>query len=100
MAGSRPANAPMTMAEAMPPAHASTGTTAAQPLELAYTAVEVTPKRRSSTDTTMMLATPMAPTMSATTPRPRKRLSNAPAAAARAVRTSDEMDAVHRPPAR
>ena len=37
----------------------------------------------------MMLATPTAPTISATTPSPRKRLSNAPAAAARAVSTSD-----------
>jgi hypothetical protein len=37
----------------------------------------------------MMFATPTAPTMSATTPRPRKRLLNAPAAAARAVSTSD-----------
>ena len=37
----------------------------------------------------MMLATPTAPTISATTPSPRKRLSNAPAAAARAVSASD-----------
>ena len=38
----------------------------------------------------MMLATPTAPTISATTRSdPRKRLSNAPAAAARAVSTSD-----------
>src|SRR3989337_1725892 len=45
--------------------------------------------RRSRTEMTMMLATPTAPTINATTPRPRKRLSNAPAAAARAVGTSD-----------
>jgi hypothetical protein len=37
----------------------------------------------------LMLATPTAPTITATTPSPRKRLSNAPAAAARAVSTSD-----------
>jgi DNA-binding NarL/FixJ family response regulator len=46
-------------------------------------------ERRSSTEMIMMLATPTAPTISATTPSPRKRLSNAPAAAARAVSTSD-----------
>src|SRR5205823_4780234 len=38
-AGNRPASAPMRMAAAMPPAHASTGITMAQLLELAYTAV-------------------------------------------------------------
>jgi hypothetical protein len=37
----------------------------------------------------MNLATPTAPAISATTPSPRKRLSNAPAAAALAVSTSD-----------
>jgi hypothetical protein len=37
----------------------------------------------------MMLATPTAPTISATTLSPRKRLSNAPAPAARAVSASD-----------
>src|SRR5206468_7606616 len=42
-AGSRPANAPIRMAEAMPPAHASTGITTAQLFELAYTAVAVAP---------------------------------------------------------
>src|SRR5438132_5429359 len=46
-------------------------------------------ERRSRTEMIMMLATPTAPTISATTPSPRKRLLNAPAAAARAVRTSD-----------
>src|SRR5687767_15511363 len=46
-------------------------------------------ERRSSTEMIMMLATPTAPTISATTPSPRKRLSNAPAAAARAVSASD-----------
>ena len=125
-AGIRPANAPIRMAEAMPPDHASTGITTAQPFELAYTAVAAAPastpttppmtasridsarncvriwpfvaprarrrpisERRSSTEMIMMLATPTAPTISATTPSPRKRLSNAPAAAARAVSTSD-----------
>ena len=34
-AGIRPANAPIRMAEAMPPDHASTGITTAQPFELA-----------------------------------------------------------------
>src|SRR5438105_11024058 len=38
-AGIRPANAPITMADAMPPDHASTGITTAQFFELAYTAV-------------------------------------------------------------
>src|SRR4029079_4525644 len=46
-------------------------------------------ERRSSTEMIMMFATPTAPTISATTPSPRKRLSNAPAAAARAVSTSE-----------
>src|SRR3954453_17775386 len=46
-------------------------------------------ERRSSTEMIMMLATPTAPTIRATIPSPRKRLSNAPAAAARAVSTSD-----------
>ena len=46
-------------------------------------------ERRSSTEMIMMLATPTAPTIRATTPRPRKRLSNAPAAAARAVSASE-----------
>jgi hypothetical protein len=39
MAGIRPANAPIRMAAAMPPDHASTGITTAQLFELAYTAV-------------------------------------------------------------
>src|SRR5260370_36681911 len=48
-AGSRPASAPMRMAEMMPPDHASTGITTAQLLELAYTAVAAAP---ASTPTT------------------------------------------------
>jgi hypothetical protein len=39
MAGIRPANAPIRMAEAMPPDHASAGITTAQLFVLAYTAV-------------------------------------------------------------
>src|SRR5262245_17856143 len=46
-------------------------------------------ERRSRTEMIMMLAPPTAPTISATSPSPRKRLLNAPAAAARAVSTSD-----------
>src|SRR3954451_10624220 len=42
-AGIRPANAPIRMAEAMPPVHASAGITTAQCFELAYTAVAATP---------------------------------------------------------
>src|SRR5438270_11070025 len=42
-AGIRPANAPMRMAEAMPPDHASTGITTAQLFALAYTAVAAAP---------------------------------------------------------
>src|SRR5207302_11411254 len=48
-AGIRPANAPIRMAEVMPPAHASTGITTAQLFELAYTAVAAVP---ASTPTT------------------------------------------------
>src|SRR6266536_1732803 len=125
-AGIRPASMPIRIAEAMPPAHASTGITMAQLFELAYTAVAAAPastpttppmtasridsprncvriwpcvapsarrrpisERRSRTEMIMMLATPTAPTISATTPSPWKRLLNAPAAAARAVRRSD-----------
>jgi hypothetical protein len=46
-------------------------------------------ERRSRTEMIMVLATPTAPTIRATTPSPRKRLLNAPAAAARAVNTSE-----------
>src|SRR3981081_4140066 len=48
-AGIRPANAPIRMAEAMPPDHASKGITTAQLFELAYTAVAAAP---ASTPTT------------------------------------------------
>src|SRR6266516_4889279 len=48
-AGIRPANAPIRMAEAMPPNHASAGITTAQLFELAYTAVAAAP---ASTPTT------------------------------------------------
>jgi hypothetical protein len=48
-AGIRPANAPIRMAEAMPPDHASAGITTAQRFELAYTAVAAAP---ASTPTT------------------------------------------------
>src|SRR4051812_4548234 len=49
MAGSSPAPAPIRMAEAMPPAHASVGITTAQSFPLAYTAVAAPP---ASTPTT------------------------------------------------
>src|SRR5579864_6750511 len=49
MAGIRPANAPIRMAAAIPPDHASTGMTMAQPFVLAYTAVAAAP---ASTPTT------------------------------------------------
>src|SRR5215204_3035989 len=48
-AGIRPANAPIRMAEAMPPDHASTGITTAQLFELAYTAVAAAPARTPTT---------------------------------------------------
>src|SRR5207302_1154876 len=48
-AGSRPASMPIRMAEAIPPAQASTGITTAQLFELAYTAVAAAP---ASTPTT------------------------------------------------
>jgi hypothetical protein len=48
-AGIRPANAPIRMAEAMPPDHASTGITTPQLFEPAYTAVAAAP---ASTPTT------------------------------------------------
>jgi hypothetical protein len=48
-AGIRPANAPIRMAEAMPPDHASAGITTAQLFELAYRAVAAAP---ASTPTT------------------------------------------------
>ena len=126
-AGIRPANAPIRIAEAMPPDHASTGITIGPALRAGVdgrgddpgqhaddaaderragstrrgtacgSGLLVAPRarrrpiseRRSSTEMIMMLATPTAPTISATTPSPRKRLSNAPAAAARAVSASD-----------
>jgi hypothetical protein len=43
MAGIRPANAPIRMAEAMPPDYASAGITTAQLFVLAYTAVAAAP---------------------------------------------------------
>ncbi len=43
MAGIRPANAPIRTADTMPPDHASTRITTAQPFELAYTAVAAAP---------------------------------------------------------
>src|SRR6266516_6589232 len=48
-AGIRPANAPIRMAEAMPPTHASAGITTAQLFELAYTAVAAAPARTPTT---------------------------------------------------
>src|SRR4051795_69895 len=52
-AGSGPATAPIRTAEAMPPAHASTGIATDQPFDPAYTAVAATPATTPTTPPTV-----------------------------------------------